>query len=281
MAYKKYIKRGEKIYGPYIYHSRRIDGKVISEYRGPGKLSYKKIFLAIFGLIFLITLILILIFSEIEMTGKAFIEFEREIEGQMTTGETFTYTLQEGERAELKPRSVKTDSEQLSDSDVELKTEGNDVIVTTTYSETGQSFGEEISPVVYFVLSILSEEEPVEENTTGPVLTNETSYEIEETEIYVPELIISLTEQERAILIEKFGNTLEVKEAPPKRGFINIRYEFSPEYWVEFNYDSNLSRETLESFTDRDKTKWLKDIAKSLSEEPEPEEEFNTIEIPI
>ena len=37
MAYKKYIKRGGKIYGPYIYHSRRVNGRVISEYRGTGK----------------------------------------------------------------------------------------------------------------------------------------------------------------------------------------------------------------------------------------------------
>ncbi|MEX0932971.1 MAG: hypothetical protein WDZ77_02640 [Candidatus Pacearchaeota archaeon] len=34
MAYKKYIKRDGKIYGPYIYHSKRVDGKVISEYKG-------------------------------------------------------------------------------------------------------------------------------------------------------------------------------------------------------------------------------------------------------
>jgi len=34
MVYKKYIKRDGKIYGPYIYHSKRIDGKVVSEYHG-------------------------------------------------------------------------------------------------------------------------------------------------------------------------------------------------------------------------------------------------------
>jgi len=470
MAYKKYIKRGGKIYGPYIYHSRRIDGKVISEYRGPGKLSYKKIFLAVFGVVFLVALIFILIFSEREMTGKAIlnleadyqqgsplegklrlslqegellpassklvfenngnifeynltdliseelnegsfyikdtsisgsgegygipggketsptlyfvlsilseeepvteqtsqepetteipqtenttqeetqniseaqeapitgnvisrfagaisnfflglgmtgkavVEFERETDGQVSAGETFIYTLQEGERAELKPRSVRTDSRQLSDNDIELKIEGNEVIVTTNYSETGEGFGEDYlgsrskeiiidisnldlileqgnlkvslvdSGQEIISLSTLLEEgrvsanetiseEPVSE-ITEPDLTNETGYETEETEIYVPELIVSLTEQERAILVEKFGNTLKVKEAPPKRGFIKVIYEFSPEYWAEFNYDSNLSREILESFMDRDMAKWLKDIAKSLSEEPETE----------
>ena len=474
MAYKKYIKRGEKIYGPYIYHSRRIDGKVISEYRGPEKLSYKKIFLAVFGVIFLAALIFILIFSEKEitgeaildlnahyqqgvplegnlrlslqegelipassklvfenngnifeynlkdlvseesnegsfyikdtsisgsgegygllgereispivyfvlsilseekpdaeqtgepettepsqtettetlqienttteetqnisitgnvisrfagiisnfflglgMTGKAVVEFEREIHGQVSPSETFIYTLHEGERAEIKPRSVRTDSKQLSDNDVELKIEGNEVIVTTTYSEAGEGFGEDylgskskeiiidISNLdlileqgnlkISFIdsdqeiisLSTLLKEGEVDANETiskepepeipETDLTDEIGYEIEETEIYVPELIVSLTEQERAILIEKFGNaSVEVKEATSGRGFITIKYELG-EYWAEFNYDSNLSRGILESFMDRDMAKWLKDIAKSLSEEPETEEEL-------
>ncbi len=273
MAYKKYIKRGGKVYGPYIYHSRRIDGKVISEYCGSEKPCYKIIFLVVFGVIFLVALIFILIFSEKELTGKAVIEFEREIEGQVTAGETFTYTLQEGERAELKPRSVKTNSKQLSDNDIELKTEDNQVLVTTNYSEIEKDFEEEISPIIYFVLSILSEEEPIEENTTGPE-NIEIIEETKATEIYVPEIIISLTEQERAILIEKFGNaSVEVKEATSGRGFITIKYELG-EYWAEFNYDSNLSNETLKSFMDRDRTEWLIDIAKSLSEEPETKEKL-------
>ena len=34
MVYKKYIKRNGKLYGPYIYESKRVNGKVISEYHG-------------------------------------------------------------------------------------------------------------------------------------------------------------------------------------------------------------------------------------------------------
>ena len=37
MAYKRYIKRGDKFYGPYVYHSRKVNGKVISEYHGHAK----------------------------------------------------------------------------------------------------------------------------------------------------------------------------------------------------------------------------------------------------
>ena len=34
MVYKKYIKRGGKIYGPYLYKSIKKGGKVITEYLG-------------------------------------------------------------------------------------------------------------------------------------------------------------------------------------------------------------------------------------------------------
>ncbi|MCK5603309.1 hypothetical protein KAR91_15605, partial [Candidatus Pacearchaeota archaeon] len=34
MSYKRYVKKNGKLYGPYTYHSKKIDGKVISEYRG-------------------------------------------------------------------------------------------------------------------------------------------------------------------------------------------------------------------------------------------------------
>ena len=421
MAYKKYIKRGGKVYGPYIYHSRRIDGKVISEYRGQEKLSYKKIFLAVFGVIFLAAFISILIFSEKEITGQAVFDLDakyqqgiplegklrlslqegeflpigskiifennrsifqynlsevvseepiltsagkgygipgekeifpivdfiliveseifeenetvfvlEEISGLVSAEESFIYILKEEEtNAELKPLSVGFNGEKLPDNTLNVDINGSEVIVTTEYSEFEWGFGEEYlgggskeliidvsnlglileqgnlkisiidSDQEIISLSTLLEEgdvdaneiildepildEPIESMPEIPEteLTDETSYEIEETEIYVPELVVSLTEQERAVLIEKFGNTLKVKEALPKRGFIKVRYEFSLEYWVEFNYDSNLSREILESFMDRDRTKWLKDVATSLSEEPESEEKFNESEIPI
>ena len=97
MTYKKYIKRGGKIYGPYIYHSRRIGGKVVSEYHGPRKPDYKKIFLAIFGVVFLVALIFILIFSEKEMTGKAVLDLDADYQqGQALEG-NLKLSLQEGE----------------------------------------------------------------------------------------------------------------------------------------------------------------------------------------
>ena len=30
MAYERYIKKDGRVYGPYTYHSRKVDGKVVS-----------------------------------------------------------------------------------------------------------------------------------------------------------------------------------------------------------------------------------------------------------
>ncbi len=57
MAYKRYIKRGGKLYGPYVYHSRKQDGSVISEYRGKHHKDW-----AIASLIIGLSLLFLLIF---------------------------------------------------------------------------------------------------------------------------------------------------------------------------------------------------------------------------
>ena len=56
MVYKKYIKKNGKFYGPYIYNSRRVDGKVISEYQGVGKKENKRFIFLILGILFLVAL---------------------------------------------------------------------------------------------------------------------------------------------------------------------------------------------------------------------------------
>lgn len=293
MAYEKYIKKDGKLYGPYIYHSRRIDGKVVSEYHGQKKKDYVK-FLWIIPLVLLIILgayfigqredkltgysvldlnanyqegqaldgklkvslqegelipassvvvfenagqkyeyplkdlvsepvregdffvrgknvsgfgegfglqgekeiypevqfVLIIsseapqteqqqpeetqtetpqepipetptepaqeessgllevisnLFLSLTPTGNVITESEKEVQGSVSSGNTFTYTLQEGERAELKHRSVRTASGQLSEDSVLLTTEGNLVSVSTNYSEKEEGFGSSYS----------------------------------------------------------------------------------------------------------------------------------------
>lgn len=93
MVYRKYIKRGGKFYGPYKYHSRKVDGKVITDYLGKHEEKSKKnlplIFLII-GLIAIVSLIFILnnniktgfLISQENKTSEgalAFIEFVIEL----------------------------------------------------------------------------------------------------------------------------------------------------------------------------------------------------------
>ncbi|MBU2616705.1 MAG: hypothetical protein KKB79_01850 [Nanoarchaeota archaeon] len=91
MAYKKYIKRGGKIYGPYIYHSRREDGKVISEYRGTSKKaykpSYKKISLAFVGLLALIAITYLAFNMENVFTGRAVMDLDAEYSEGIISGQ--------------------------------------------------------------------------------------------------------------------------------------------------------------------------------------------------
>ena len=73
MVYKKYIKRNGKVYGPYIYHSKRVGGKVVSEsmpgLKKPKK--YSNLFL-ILGVLAIVSLaIVLLVFSEKTISGKA------------------------------------------------------------------------------------------------------------------------------------------------------------------------------------------------------------------
>ena len=449
MAYKKYIKKDGKIYGPYIYHSRRVDGKVISEYHGVRKETKNKKFLWIFlGILIVVVLVYFSFFPREIITGRAIVnieanyqetqplegklrfslkegelipassklafenkgetfeydlrnvileesvggdfyvegisisgegegygisgekqifpkvyftlsvlsqeqpeeqgsiesgapitggvignffgkltgtgnvivEFESEVEGSVSAKDIFTYSLGEGETAELKPRSVRTDSEKLSDDEIDIRIEGNTVIVTTDYFESEKGFGEDylggtgkdivvdlsklnliLEPgelrvrLIYGQGEIISlttvlgggkisggeinpretSVEPASETTESPILEI-TEQPVEEANLTVPLTLISenLTDEERAVLTSEFGNiSLEVKEAKSKKGFIIIRYELGG-YWVEYSYKEELDKTTLESFMERDRVKWLKDIAKRLSREQEPEEEI-------
>lgn len=291
MAYEKYIKKDGKIYGPYLYQSKRVDGKVVSEYHGQKKINYKKAIL-ILPFIFLVVLGAYLIsnsqkkltgnavlnlnanyqegqmlngnlklsvdsgelipadsnvvfqnggqtyqyalqnvvsdqaingsffvegqnlsgsgpgfglpgtkevypdvqfaliissqnqsqinnntnqqnqenntgenassgnttanssgllgvisnfFLSLTPTGHAVVEFQNQVNGNVSAGNPFTYTLQPGETAELEPTSVESGGVQLPDNTVSLVTNGNIVTVSTDYSKEEQGFGADYS----------------------------------------------------------------------------------------------------------------------------------------
>jgi len=72
MVYKRYIKRGGKTYGPYLYESHRVNGKVVASYVGEAKipnrkLSSLKIILPCLFIVFFVTLLFFL--SNNSITG--------------------------------------------------------------------------------------------------------------------------------------------------------------------------------------------------------------------
>ena len=72
MVYKKYIKRGGKIYGPYKYRSRKVKGKVITEYLGKHeeKNTDKRKQILIFLIIgFIIAFFIFFVLTQANITG--------------------------------------------------------------------------------------------------------------------------------------------------------------------------------------------------------------------
>lgn len=409
MAYKKYIKRGDKIYGPYVYHSRRVDGKVISEYHGSTKKDYSKFFL-FGGLVIFAAVMIYFLALNGSPTGKAVLDLnanynegqpfqglvkislqegellpenskvtfdnngdikkydlkdfikenttqgnyyvsgsnvsgsgqgygipgtkevfpyldfvlviESEIKGdnetvnlkeipeKVSAEEPFLYSLQEGEiKAELKPKSVKTNEKQLDDNDVSITTQNNTVKVTTSYKETEEGFGQDYTSngkkeIIINVSSLglffqpgnlnvsidsngtgifslstilqpgdisITETQP-NQNLTNEIQTNQS----QTTNITIPNP--ELTPQEKEVLVAAFGNvSLNAKEAKEKNGFIIIKYELG-NYNIEYSYSSDLSNETLNLFMESDRIKWLKDIAGKLLQQEEKEKELPELE---
>jgi len=81
MAYKRYIKRGKNIYGPYVYHSRKEGGKVISEYRGKyKKYNRKSLIFFIIGLLALSFIVILIQRTDLQdsITGLILSEVQQD-----------------------------------------------------------------------------------------------------------------------------------------------------------------------------------------------------------
>ena len=171
MVYKRYIKKGKKVYGPYSYKSIKKDGKVISEYLGKRgsvnkkrEKSFKKYVFA--GLAVLIV-ILSLTFINLNMTGKAVLSIEDNYKpGEQITGNVKLNLMQ----GELIPASTKiiinNAGEQseflLSELISENLTEGDFYIEDKDIFGTGDGYGfpgeKIIYPEVSFTMRVFEKE---------------------------------------------------------------------------------------------------------------------------
>jgi len=82
MVYERYIKKGGKIYGPYLYSSKKENGKVISQYISKGGSVKKK---------FPWRNLLILIFIGVlfSIYWKNFCRYKNKISRRRVTGRNF------------------------------------------------------------------------------------------------------------------------------------------------------------------------------------------------
>ena len=164
------------------------------------------------------------------------------------------------------------------DLDVRLVYEDNEILHLNTVLEEGEEVSGEIveEEPENETENETEEEIPEEEVVEIPEETNLTNETILENET-VEEIIDSsiwdmgnfLTDEERAVLIENFGNTqLKTVKSELFKGRIIVGYDFGG-YSVEYSYDSSLDQDTLNVQMERDRIKFLKDIANIFLEEEE------------
>lgn len=173
-----------------MYHSKRVDGKVISEYRGQNitkKPFKKKKLLLTFALAFIVVLMIGVLYYSKPFTGRSILTLESHKVGEAYTGQV-KLILHGGEM--IPKDSIVTITNEgnvynytLSELIDETPTEGQFYLEESTISGTGEGYGlvgqKETLVPVYFKLEITSEETSsgsetfpvVEENVT----TNETS----------------------------------------------------------------------------------------------------------
>jgi len=243
-------------------------------------------------------------------TGRVVMELQTEIDGQVSVDNPFTYTLAEGETVEVKSKSVRTSLEDLSDNVINLEVEGNEVIVTTDYSEEEKGFGVEylgedtkslnldlsklnllLNKGDLKISLIYSEEELVslttvlQEGETAEVQVQgeeepveEVIEEVPEQEIVVIGSGIVLTESEKEILIKEFGsiNIITIREEVDN-GRLIIGSQLR-DYKIEHTYEYPQDTGALKIQIEADRTKWLKDIVATLSRKASVSQQVDIIE---
>jgi len=229
-------------------------------------------------------------------TGRVVMELETEVQGEVSVDNPFVYELEPGQTVELKPKSVKTDLGGLSDNVIDLDIQENQVIVTTDYLEKEKGFGEnylgnsretlviDLSDLnlivekqlkislVYSEEEVVSLEMPLGEKIIKDQTTEKPKEEKNKTEeiskpveepVEVPYL--ALTDEEKAILLEEFGEDFSIEtirsEVFNERLIIGYKLR---EYKIEYSYDYPMDEEILELQMEADRIKWLKDIAQTL-----------------
>ena len=247
MVYKKYIKRNGRLYGPYIYHSKRVDGKVVSEYRGTRDFSeYKKFVWIFLGIILLLGLVYGFSTFNKGISGMAVFDIDAKyFEGESLDG-LLAFSLQEGE---LLPASTKVVFENfgqvyrfdLSEIVSEDLVKGDYYVKGKSFQEEGWGYGVEgvknIYPEVSFTLDVYSTQTgPISQEVFGDALEENLS-EIQVEEETEPneneEVAVEESEEEVAVESKQEQNVSGIIVTNETNEIINKTFNESQENFTE------------------------------------------------
>ncbi len=216
MVYKKYIKRGGKLFGPYYYRSVKKEGKVITQYvKNPGDFPQKKSLVnskkeltkfLIFPVIFLVLILVFFIIKPV-FTGKATFSVENAgVSGEILSG-NLNLNLEPREfipastKVLIGPAGISTGVNNGEKYEFILRNlikespESREFYVSgTEISGFGEGYGvKEEELEVSFTMKILSEPKKEKSDEIDEQETNET--ETSENETQTEEDVSEITEQ--------------------------------------------------------------------------------------
>ena len=217
MAYKRYIKRGGKVYGPYTYSSKKVKGKVVSTYHGkPEKKSSVNLrkYFFVFGIISIIIILALLLFFvlNLDLTGKVTADIKTKYqEGELLKG-TLNFNLKQGELIPADSKVVVAFGNATREYFLSELVDA-DIISGTLFAEGVGDLGEgigygvigvkKIYPDVSFELKIVDiEKTEVEREDEEEISEEEVGHESED------------LEAEK--INETFGESEEVEDEPPR-----------------------------------------------------------------
>ena len=176
MVYKRFIQRGEKVYGPYNYQSKKVDGKVVSEYVGkPNVSNHRRGILAIF--IFTLLLVFAFLFFQFSPTGNVSLNLNEKYQpGEIIDG-ILKFSLSPNEFIPADSLVTlnlnnQTHSIQLKDL-ISNPSQGNFKADGTSITGNGAGFGsgtQKVYPTISFEYKIAESQVP-----GGGRVTNETT----------------------------------------------------------------------------------------------------------
>ena len=219
-------------------------------------------------------------------TGQVSLNLETTVSGETSADKPFVYDLEKSQTAELVSGSVTDGSIALRDDDIQFKVSDDSILVSTNYFELEEGFGADylddelqtfeinLSAIgLNFSKGDLSIRFVYEESEVISLLTILQEGKIEEKNesilVEIPEFVLqNLTDDEKQILIQKFGNvSIKTTRAEVLDGRLIRNYKIGDyELVASYDYDSNVTN-SLKEQMERDKLNFLRDLIRMISEE--------------